>query len=110
MKEIPLGKGRFALVDDEDYALVCVLSWHANEVRPGFTYAYHSIRHGKIVERVSMHGFILKIKSTRSRCIHHRNGNGLDNQRHNLRVIEPLTPNAPDHSSTINKIRLPLEE
>jgi hypothetical protein len=92
MRTIPLhGKtaaGRVALVDDEDYALVMAYRWcvKQRERGPGRTadgpYAQTDIRRddGRMTT-TKMHNLILGCKG-----IDHRNGDGLDNQRANLRV------------------------
>jgi hypothetical protein len=89
MKTVPLGgrkaAGRVALVDDEDYELVMRHRWYLREVsrgdrRPWGPYALTTIHQAERVTTPLMHNLIMG----RTR-IDHRNGNGLDNQRHNLR-------------------------
>lgn len=89
MKIIPLSgnvaAGRVALVDDEDYALVSQYRWHVYEKqRPGRNsgpYVQASIKRddGRHTT-IRMHCLIIGRSG-----IDHRNGNGLDNQRANLR-------------------------
>lgn len=81
MKTIPLTQGKFALVSDEDYERVVPMKWclsyspeHSQKM-----YAVSAIG-GK---RVSMHRFI--VGAEKGTIIDHRNGDGLDNQRGNLR-------------------------
>lgn len=93
MREIPLTQGKVALVDDEDYAALAMLKWHAN--RDGLTfYARHNARHR--VRRPDgawtheqMHRVILARKLGRPLAkgehTDHVNGDGLDNRRENLR-------------------------
>jgi hypothetical protein len=89
MKAIPLhgqaAAGRAALIDDEDFDLVSHYRWHVSEVarpgcRPCGPYAAASLKRGGRTVTVLMHGLILGVKG-----IDHANGNGLDNQRANLR-------------------------
>ena len=84
VKEIPLtgkhGYGRVALVDDEDYALVSHRKWHAKVDEGGRIYACTSINTPSGTRHVRMHKLLTGYTLT-----DHRNGNGLDNQRHNLR-------------------------
>lgn len=89
MKEIPLqGKyasGRAALIDDEDYEVVSAHRWRAWEKRrPNGTidgpYGVTQVFRGGRRASLFMHTLITGWPRT-----DHRNGNGLDNQRSNLR-------------------------
>lgn len=89
MKTVTLGgakaAGRVALVDDGDYDLVMQYRWHVRETprpgrRPLGPYAITTIRRDGRSSTPFMHNLIMG--GTR---IDHVNGNGLDNQRHNLR-------------------------
>jgi hypothetical protein len=74
MKEIPLTQGKVALVDDADFNWLIQIKWRAAKCR-GCWYAksgYDSYMHREIL------GLMGRIEG------HHKNGNGLDNQRHNL--------------------------
>jgi hypothetical protein len=85
MIEIPLTQGKVALIDDEDYPLVSTYSWHvgSNHGRPcyavcdnqGYTLAMHVLLVGKGCD--------------------HKNGNGFDNRRSNLR---PATASQNTHN------------
>ena len=72
---IPLGHGRFALVDTQDYKRVAPFRWCASKGRTTF-YARSSVRGCQI----RLHTFITGQKS-----IDHWDGNGLNNRRKNLR-------------------------
>jgi hypothetical protein len=90
MMTVPLGgkkaAGRVALVDDQDFELVSQYRWHICEAnRPGYDggpYAVTNIRQspGAIPGALFMHTLI-----TGWRRVDHRNHDGLDNQRANLR-------------------------
>lgn len=83
MKEIPLTRGQVALVDDEDYERLMAHRWHAMSV-PGHWYARRNIRvTGKMVA-ILMHHEVTGIP--RSVLVDHKNGDGLDNRRLNLRA------------------------
>lgn len=82
MKRIYLGKKKFATVDDADFKWLNHWNWYAHQNhRKGHVvfYACHRIRR-KITW---MHRLIL---GARGRIqIDHRDGSGLNNQRHNIR-------------------------
>jgi hypothetical protein len=85
MLTVPLGgkkaAGRIARVDDADYDLVIAYRWHiVSSPRPDTVWALTSIwRDGRRTTQ-AMHVMI-----TGWRMTDHVNGDGLDNQRHNLR-------------------------
>ena len=86
VKEIPLtgkqGRGRVALIDDEDYALVSRFRWYAKVVDSKiYAATSHSGASGAAKRPICMHVFLTGYDLT-----DHRNGDGLDNQRENLRV------------------------
>jgi hypothetical protein len=90
MKLIPLTQGKFAMVDDADFDWLNQWNWQANLIK-GIWYATRGIREPKIargiygkVVRVSMHRVILDLKD-RWELGDHLDGNGLNNQRSNLR-------------------------
>lgn len=82
--EVPLRNGGVALVDREDYERVSLWPWRW-EARGKFNYAVARVRdcHGK-VKKVYMHRFILSPPD--ALVIDHRNQNGLDNRRGNIRA------------------------
>ena len=82
MKKIKLNKRYKALVDDEDYEKVITRNWFACKSR-NTIYAISNIP-GKS-STVGMHRFILGITDSKIK-IDHEDHDGLNNQRHNLRV------------------------
>jgi hypothetical protein len=89
LKTVPLhgtkAAGRVALVDDEDYEIVSQHRWHVWErIVPGKTpegpYAVTNVQRDGRGTTIKMHKLITGFIQT-----DHRNHNGLDNQRHNLR-------------------------
>jgi len=84
MKKILLSQGQFALVDNEDFELIKNFRWYAAQAHNKKTwYARHSITGGGCI---LMHRLILKLKKNDKRLIDHKNRNGLDNRRRNLRI------------------------
>lgn len=81
MREIPLSCGLVALVDDPDYELVAAAApWHAKRKGPRI-YAHRNVRRADGAWTTQkMHVLITGLTH-----LDHRNGNGLDNQRANLR-------------------------
>lgn len=79
MKTISLTRGLFALVDDGDFERVLKFRWHAQK-SGRLTYAKRGVWNGKNNDTVFLHQFIAGTKN-----IDHRNGNGLDCRRQNLR-------------------------
>jgi hypothetical protein len=83
MKQIPLTQGKFALVDDEDYEEVMRYEWYPNK-KSNTTYAIRNVRVcGKYVGTQRMHRFILDLP--RDKHCDHKDGNGLNNTRANIR-------------------------
>lgn len=83
MKSIQLTKGLLALVDDDVYEELSRFNWYA--AASGET--FYAVRHIGTGNRnvARMHRQILGIDSP-SIEVDHRDGNGLNNQRHNLRI------------------------
>lgn len=79
MREIPLSRGHVALVDDADFDLVVAGGpWHAH---PGYRTVYGQRNvPGRRGRTQSLHAFL-----TGWPFVDHVNGDGRDNQRHNLR-------------------------
>jgi hypothetical protein len=86
VKKIPLTKNKFALVDDEDYSVLIEHSWHTIATKNHF---YAARRQGKNGPYIYMHRFLLGLMPGDSRHVDHVNCNGLDNRRHNIRIITP---------------------
>jgi len=82
VKRIPLSQGKFALVDDADFEELSKYKWFALKGRHTF-YARRGVRiNGKRI-MVRMHRQILNASPREH--VDHQSGDGLDNQRSNLR-------------------------
>lgn len=84
MKEIPLTQGLVALVDDGDYQLVSPYKWYARKERN----TYYSLRNSEPINgkrrTILMHRVIMDAPPGME--VDHRDGNGLNNVRANLRL------------------------
>ena len=81
MKEIPLSQGKVALVDDEDYKYLNQWKWYAAKQGNDF-YAFRNDYTVSPPKTVRMHREVL-VEDPRD--IDHIDGNGLNNQKVNLR-------------------------
>lgn len=87
MKKIKLTKGKTALVDDEDFAEINKMKWHSvSPNKNNLFYAYSRIyKEGKSLAIVCMHRHILGLKKGQKIVVDHIDGDGLNNQKNNLR-------------------------
>jgi hypothetical protein len=84
LKQISLTQGKFALIDDADYEWLNQWKWHA--CRWGRTfYARRLYYLNRKQNGILMHREILKLKPSNIQETDHIDGNGLNNQRVNLR-------------------------
>ena len=83
-RTIPLTQGFVALVDDADFERVSAHRWCVHTTR-GIRYAKTSARVAGKDTTVYLHRFILGVTDPRVH-IDHRDHDGLNNQRHNLRA------------------------
>jgi hypothetical protein len=82
MKQIPLTKGKIALVDDEDYEDLSGYTWHAAFVNKHWTARRTQVADSK-QSYIYMHRQILGAQKGEE--VHHISDNHLDNQRANLK-------------------------
>jgi len=84
VQKIPIGKGCFTLVSDEDFDLVNRFTWHKTD---------HGYVRGRVGNSlVLLHCLILKKKNKKLK-IDHIDGDRLNNTRENLRVVTSSTNN-----------------
>jgi hypothetical protein len=83
--KIFLTQGKIALIDTRDYSAVCGYRWHAvKSSRRWYARAYVS-RVGCHQQNICLHQLLLPCK--RPREVDHRDGDGLNNRRSNLRRV-----------------------
>jgi len=83
MRSIELTQGKFAKVDDEDFEWLNQWKWSAH--KDGNTYyAVRSVRINGRQKKYRMHRLIMG-ENILSPIVDHRDGDGLNNQRYNLR-------------------------
>jgi hypothetical protein len=88
MKKIKLTQEKYALVDDEDYDFLSAWKWYAYKNENENTwYAGRNIGKRPNQRRVSMHRIISKVTSSNI-LVDHKDRNGLNNQRLNLRICD----------------------
>jgi len=83
MKQIPLTHDKVALVDDEDFDKVTIYKWYALKIRH---YWYACSNSNK--KLIYMHRLILN--APQGYDVDHRNRNGLDNRKQNLRICTKI--------------------
>ena len=88
-REIPLTQGKVAIVDAADYEALAQFKWHVGKYK-GFKSSY-ALRHAPTDNGkryvVRMHRQILNAATDVH--VDHRDGNGLNNRRDNLRAATP---------------------
>lgn len=83
MKQIELTKGRFAIVDDADYEALSKFDWHTKKK----LHLFYAARNGGTSPNqfpILMHRVITQ--ATDDLEVYHKDGNGLNNVRSNLRL------------------------
>jgi hypothetical protein len=82
VKQIELTRGYKALVDDSDFELVNKYKWRVNVGAHGNIYAYRSVKNKGKRTFIYMHKMVIKTTEQ----VDHIDGNGLNNQKENLRA------------------------
>lgn len=90
MKRIPLTKGKFAIVDNEDFSVVSRHRWHINSSSKTQTcYAAREFLKRGTKFTMFMQELVKGSHPLKAPFLHidHINGNGLDNRKSNLRWV-----------------------
>lgn len=85
MKEIHLNHGKVALVDDSDFDALSEFHWRHHRIDDE-DYAFRDVYHPETQKStvVAMHRHILNAPA--GMLVDHKDGNGLNNQRFNIRL------------------------
>lgn len=81
---VPLNHGKFAMVDFDDYDQVSKHNWSYAKFRDGNNYAIRRAKVGGVHRNTRMHREIMR--PPEHLFVDHKNGDGLDNRRSNLRI------------------------
>ncbi len=82
MKKIKLTQEKFAIIDDKDFELISKYKWYACEWHKNSWYALTNVKINGCRRTMSMHRLLLNFPKNQT---DHRDGNGLNNRRENLR-------------------------
>ena len=83
MKRILLTQGKYTIVDDENYGWLMQWKWCVSKKHRSW-YAVRGTERGGIQKTYQMHNFIMP--PPKNKEIDHKNGDGLDNRKCNLRI------------------------
>lgn len=85
MKKIYVKHGYEIWVDNEDYKYLSSVNWYVKNNGDGNLYAIRQIQENGIRKEIAMHRLLLGI-TDRNIHVDHKDGNSLNNQKHNLRI------------------------
>lgn len=86
VKRIPLTKGQFAVVNNEDYEYLKNYNWAAFKSKTEYKDVYYAVnKYNGFMHRMIC--YVGMGEYLENREVDHINGNGLDNTRVNLRVV-----------------------
>lgn len=87
MKLLPLSRGLFAQVDDEDFEWLNQWKWSVYDTRGKTLYAKRLVYKNGKQKTLKLHRVILGITDPKIH-VDHKDRNGLNNQRNNLRIAK----------------------
>jgi len=85
MRTIKLTQGKVAFIDDQDYPLIIDHKWYAHRIHNIWYAKTHVRKSTGEPTKLSMHQLILNVLPGFE--IDHINHDGLDNRKHNLRIV-----------------------
>jgi hypothetical protein len=95
---VPLTQNKHAIIDDGDYGLISKHKWHCMKCSSGHLYAVTNIYKEGKQTKIRMHNLILGICG-----VDHKDGDGLNNRRSNLRPANQAQNSANRRVSSNNK-------
>lgn len=99
--EIPLSRGKVALIDADDFDLVRGRRWYAAQNCARW-YARANFKFGKSLRYVMLHRLLLGLADAPRPIVDHHNGDTLDNRRSNLRITDHVGNNGNRNISSRN--------
>jgi hypothetical protein len=100
---IPLSRGKFARVDEQDYEELCKHKWHAQrggKLREIWYAERKSEGSHSSRTKIMMHRQILGLVKGDGKIVDHKDGNGLNNTRANLRIATAAQNTQNSHKSS----------
>lgn len=97
---IPVGD-TYALVDDDDFPALSQKNWYLKQGESGIYYAHTALQNNKKGGYIHMHQLLLALP--RGYEVDHKNRNGLDNRRENLRPTTRSQNHANQRTSQTGK-------
>lgn len=84
--EIPLTRGKIAVIDEADLPIVQPFTWYATKEVRGVCYANTWRGVNEVPQTIRMHRLLMAAEA--GQVVDHINGDGLDNRRENLRFAD----------------------